>query len=52
MQSLGWVFQILGLVIVGAGFLIGFRYNVLRAELVMLAVGGLLFWFGQRLYKG
>lgn len=52
MRSLGWILQILGLVIVGSGFLVGFRHDALRAEIAMLAVGGIFFWFGHRLYRG
>ena len=52
MQSLGWVLQVLALVIVGTALLIGLFYEALRAEVAMLAVGGVLFLAGRRLYKG
>ena len=52
MQSLGWILQLLGLVIVGSALLIGLIYEAVRTEVALLAVGGVLFLAGRRLYKG
>ena len=52
MQSLGWILQLFGLVIVGSALLVGLFYEALRTEVAMLAVGGALFLVGRRLYKG
>ena len=45
--SLGWVLQLLALALVGSGFLVGFVYNEIRAELAICAVGGVLFLLGR-----
>ena len=52
MQSLGWILQVLGLVVVGSALLIGLFYGALRTEIALLAVGGVFFLAGRRLYKG
>ncbi len=52
MQSLGWILQVLGLVVVGSALLIGLFYGALRTEIGLLAVGGVLFLAGRRFYKG
>ena len=52
MESLGWVLQLLGLVVVGTALLVGLAYEALRTEIAMLAVGGILFLVGRRLYRG
>ena len=52
MQSVGWILQLLGLVIVGSALLIGLIYGALRTEIALLALGGLMFLGGRRLYKG
>ncbi len=52
MESLGWVLQLLGLVIVGTALLVGLFYEALRTEIAMLAIGGILFLAGRRLYRG
>ena len=52
MESLGWVLQLLGLVIVGAALLVGLAYEALRTEIALLAIGGVLFLVGRRLYRG
>jgi hypothetical protein len=52
MESLGWVLQLLGLVIVGTALLVGLVYEALRTEIAMLAIGGVLFLAGRRLYRG
>ena len=49
--SLGWILQLVGLVVVGAALLVGLLEDALRAEVVMLAVGGGLFLLGRRLEK-
>ena len=52
MASLGWVLQLLGLVIVGTALLVGLVHEALRMEIAMLAIGGVLFLAGRRLYRG
>lgn len=52
MQSLGWSLQLAALVIVGCALLVGLLYGSMRLELVMLAVGGLVFLLGRRLLQG
>lgn len=47
MQSAGWMLQLLALVIVGSALLIGLLENALRAELVLLGVGGVIFLLGR-----
>lgn len=49
MHHLGWVLQLLALVVVGSALLIGLAYQSMSAELTMLAVGGGLFVIGRRL---
>ena len=51
MQSLGWTLQVMALVIVGTALLVGLFYGALRTELMMLLLGGLLFFAGRRLYR-
>ena len=48
---IGWIFQILGMVVTGAALLIGLGYGVLRAEVFILALGGALFLFGRFLQR-
>ena len=47
-RSLGWLLQVGGMVLVGTALLVGFLYEALRAEVVMLGVGGGLFLLGRR----
>ena len=42
MRSVGWLLQLLALVIVGTALLVGLFYDALRAEIAMLAAGGVL----------
>ncbi len=49
LPTLGWVLQVLALAIVAAALLIGLFQGAIRAELVMLAVGGGLFLIGRKL---
>lgn len=51
MQTLGWVLQFLALVVVGTALLAGLFYDALRAEVGLLAVGGLMFLAGRRIYR-
>jgi hypothetical protein len=44
--------QVTALVLVGSALFVGLLYDALRAELVMLAVGGGLFLLGRRLQGG
>lgn len=48
-QSLSWVLQFLALVVVGSGLLVGLFYDALRAEVGLLAVGGLMFLIGRKI---
>lgn len=50
--GLGWFMQAAALVLVGSALLVGLLYDALRAELVMLAIGGGLFLLGRRLQGG
>ncbi len=52
MRSLGWILQVLGLAVVGSALLVGLFYEALRTEVALLAVGGVIFLVGRRLYKG
>lgn len=47
LTSLAWVLQLLALVLVGSGLLIGLVYNQVRVELAICAVGGVLFLLGR-----
>jgi hypothetical protein len=47
--NLGWLLQLLGMVVTGAALLIGLGYGVLRAEVFILAIGGGLFLLGRYL---
>lgn len=48
-SGLGWMLQLLGLVVVGSALLVGVIQDALRAEVAMLAVGSGLFLLGRRL---
>ncbi len=52
LRSLGWTLQFIGLVVVGSALLMGLLEGALRAEIVMLAVGGGLFLLGRWLQQG
>ncbi len=52
LRSLGWTLQFIGLVVVGSALLMGLLEGALRAEVVMLAVGGGLFLLGRWLQQG
>jgi hypothetical protein len=47
LSSLGWTFQLLGLVIVGSSLLFGMAYDQIRLELAVTAGGAALFLFGR-----
>jgi hypothetical protein len=47
MSGIGWVLQILALVIVGSAFVLGMMYDQIRLELAVAAGGGLLFLLGR-----
>ncbi len=49
--NMGWLLQVLGMVVTGAALLIGVGYGVLRAEVFILGLGGVLFLLGRRLSK-
>ena len=52
MRTLGWVLQLLALVLVGTALLVGLVYGQIRTEVMMLAVGGALFLVGRKLNLG
>lgn len=52
LRDLAWLMQVTALVLVGSALFVGLLYDALRAELVMLAVGGGLFLLGRRLQGG
>jgi cell shape-determining protein MreD len=47
MSGIGWVLQVLALVIVGSAFVLGLMYDQIRLELAVAAGGGLLFLLGR-----
>jgi hypothetical protein len=47
MGSLGWLLQILGLVLVGGALLLGLAYDEIRTELAVAAAGAGLFLLGR-----
>ena len=49
--SLGWILQLLGMVVVGSALLVGLFHAALRTEVAMLAIGSGLFLLGRRLEK-
>lgn len=50
-RSLAWLFQVLGLVVVGAALLVGLLHDALRTEVAMLAGGGGIFLLGRWLQE-
>ncbi len=51
MRGLGWLLQLLALVIVGTALLVGLVYGEVRTEVIMLAVGGAVFLIGRTLNR-
>jgi hypothetical protein len=47
MSGIGWVLQVLALVIVGSAFVLGMMYDQIRLELAVAAGGGVLFLVGR-----
>jgi len=47
LPGLGWLFQVLALVIVASALLFGLIYDRIRLELAVAAVGGALFLLGR-----
>lgn len=47
MSGVGWVLQVLALVIVGSAFVLGMMYDQIRLELAVAAGGGVLFLLGR-----
>lgn len=47
LSSLGWLLQVLGLVIVGSALVFGMTYDQIRLELAVAAGGGVLFLLGK-----
>jgi hypothetical protein len=46
MRWAGKMLELIGMVIVAAGFLYGVQHSLVRFELATLAVGGLIFYIG------
>ncbi len=46
-SSFGWLFQVLGLVIVGSALIFGMVYDQIRLELAVAAGGAVLFLLGR-----
>lgn len=51
-QTFGWLLQFGGLVLVGIALLVGLLQGQLRTEIALMAVGGVSFLIGRRLYTG
>lgn len=51
MTTLGWLLQVLGLVLVGAALGVGLVYGQVRLELATLAIGGVSFITGRLLAR-
>jgi hypothetical protein len=47
MSGIGWILQVLALVIVGSAFVLGMIYDQIRLELAVAAGGGVLFLLGR-----
>ncbi|HEV7786224.1 MAG TPA: hypothetical protein VGQ28_12850 [Thermoanaerobaculia bacterium] len=47
MSGIGWVLQVLALVIVGSAFVLGMMYDQIRLELAVAAGGGVFFLLGR-----
>ena len=47
LENLTWTLQVLALVIVGTGLLVGVVYDQVRVELGMMGVGAALFLFAR-----
>ena len=47
LASLGWLLQLLALVLVGSALLFGLVYDQIRLELAVAAAGGVLFLLGR-----
>ena len=49
--SLGWILQLVGMVVVGSALLVGLFQDALRTEVAMLAIGSGFFLLGRRFEK-
>lgn len=47
MRTLGWLLQVLGLMLVGAALGVGLIYGQVRMELALLGIGGVVFVTGR-----
>jgi len=47
LENLAWTLQVMALVIVGTGLLVGMVYDQVRVELGMLGVGAAVFLFAR-----
>lgn len=47
MRTLGWLLQVVGLILVGVALGVGLAYGQVRTELALLAVGGVAFVTGR-----
>ncbi len=50
-QTIGWLMQFGGLVLVGVALLVGLVQGALRTEIALMAVGGALFLIGRKMYS-
>ena len=50
-QTIGWLMQFGGLVLVGVALLLGLVQEALRTEIALMAVGGALFLIGRKMYS-
>jgi hypothetical protein len=51
LSGLGWVLQVLALVVVALALVVGLGYDQIRTEVAMMAVGGGMFLLGRWLQK-
>jgi hypothetical protein len=51
LAGLGWMLQVLALVVVALALLVGFAYDQIRTEVAMMAVGGGMFLLGRWLQQ-
>jgi len=47
LENLAWTLQVMALVVVGTGLLIGIVYDQVRVELGMLGIGAAVFLFAR-----
>lgn len=47
LENLAWTLQVIALVVVGTGLLVGLVYDQIRVELGMLGIGAAVFLFAR-----